>query len=137
MKTKLLAMLLLAGGSMFAQTRFSAGLGFGGSSAGFTPPAYVSAIPPCPGPDYTSRQGFARGFRDDRSRGSELSRNLSGQDRNQTREFTAGQISGFGHQPNQNQNRGFSTQDQGGNRTHSDGQDNRQGNGSANGFRAR
>jgi hypothetical protein len=36
MKTKLLAMMLLAGGSMFAQTRFSVGIDFGGHGAGFS-----------------------------------------------------------------------------------------------------
>jgi YXWGXW repeat-containing protein len=60
MKTKLLAMMLLAGGSMFAQTRFSIGLGFGSQGAGFyqAPPAYASDIPPCPGPGYTWIDGY-------------------------------------------------------------------------------
>jgi len=60
MKTKLLAMMLLAGGSMFAQTRFSIGLGFGAQGAGFyqAPPAYASYIPPCPGPGYTWVDGY-------------------------------------------------------------------------------
>ena len=65
MKTKLLAMMLLAGGSifaptMFAQTRFSIGLGFGTQGGGFyqAPPAYASNIPPCPGPGYTWVDGF-------------------------------------------------------------------------------
>jgi hypothetical protein len=60
MKTKLLAMMLLAGGSMFAQTRFSIGLGFGAQGAGFyqAPPAYASNIPPCPGPGYTWIDGY-------------------------------------------------------------------------------
>jgi hypothetical protein len=60
MKTKLLAMMLLAGGSMFAQTRFSIGMGFGGRGAGFDqpPPSYASNIPPFPGPDYTWVDGY-------------------------------------------------------------------------------
>ena len=60
MKTKLLAMMLLAGGSMFAQTRFSIGLGFGSQGAGFyqAPPAYAANIPPCPGPGYTWVDGY-------------------------------------------------------------------------------
>jgi len=60
MKTKLLAMMLLAGGSMFAETRFSIGIGFGGHGAGFyqPPPSYASIIPPCPGPDYTWVDGY-------------------------------------------------------------------------------
>jgi hypothetical protein len=52
MKTKLLAMMLLAGGSMFAGPRFSIGVGFG------TPPAYAANIPPCPGPGYTWVDGY-------------------------------------------------------------------------------
>lgn len=60
MKTKLLAMMLLAGGSMFAETRFSIGLGFGSQGGGFyqAPPAYASNIPPCPGPGYTWVDGY-------------------------------------------------------------------------------
>jgi hypothetical protein len=65
MKTKLLAMMLLAGGSIFAptmvaQTRFSIGLGFGSQGAGYyqAPPAYASNIPPCPGPGYTWVDGY-------------------------------------------------------------------------------
>ena len=60
MKTKLLAMMLLAGGSIFAQTRFSIGLGFGSQGAGFyqAPPAYASNIPPSPGPGYTWVDGY-------------------------------------------------------------------------------
>jgi len=62
MKTKLLAMMLLAGSSMFAQTRVSVGIGFGGYGAGFYQPppsyAYASNIPPCPGPDYIWVDGY-------------------------------------------------------------------------------
>jgi WXXGXW repeat (2 copies) len=60
MKTKLLAMMLLAGGSMFAQTRLSIGLGFGTQGAGFyqAPPAFAANIPPCPGPGYTWVDGY-------------------------------------------------------------------------------
>ena len=60
MKTKLLAKMLLAGGAMFAQTRFSIGIGLGGHGAGFyqPPPSYASNIPPCPGPDYTWVDGY-------------------------------------------------------------------------------
>ena len=53
MKTKLLAMMLLAGGSMFAQTRFSVGVGFNQG-----PAVYASNIPPCPGPGYTWLNGY-------------------------------------------------------------------------------
>ena len=60
MKTKLLAVMLLAGGSMFAQTRFSVGVGFGGQHAGSyqPPPSYANDIPPCPGPDYYWVDGY-------------------------------------------------------------------------------
>ncbi len=53
MKTKLLAMMLLAGGSMFAQSRFSVGIGFNQPA-----PVYASNIPPCPGPGYTWVDGY-------------------------------------------------------------------------------
>ena len=53
MKTKLLAMMLLAGGAVFAQPRFSVGVGF---NAG--PAVYASNIPPCPGPGYTWANGY-------------------------------------------------------------------------------
>jgi len=57
MKNKMLAMMLLAGSSMFAPaafagTRFSIGLGFG------APPAYAVNVPPCPGPGYTWVAGY-------------------------------------------------------------------------------
>jgi len=60
MKTKILAMMLLAGGSMFAQTRFSIGISFGGHGAGFyqPPPSYAYNIPACPGPDYAWTDGY-------------------------------------------------------------------------------
>jgi hypothetical protein len=60
MKTKLLAIMLLAGGSMFAQTRFSVGVGFGGQGAGFYQPApsYGYNVPPSPGPDYYWVDGY-------------------------------------------------------------------------------
>ena len=45
---------------MFAQTRFSIGLGFGTQGAGFyqAPPAYALNIPPCPGPGYAWVDGY-------------------------------------------------------------------------------
>jgi len=171
MKTKLLAMMLLAGGSMFAQSRFSVGIGFGGGgNFNQPPPAYASNIPPCPGPDYTwvdgywaqgyggetwvagywsrqpffggyvaprfdsrfrddDRREFNRGFNVERNRGFEQGRNFVEQNRNQSRSFSQGQARDFGQNQNQNQNRGNS------NRTN--GQSNRQGNESSNGFRGR
>jgi len=61
MKTKLLAMMLLAGGTtMFAQTRFSVGVNVGGVGAGFfqsaPPPNYF--VPARPGPDYFFVDGY-------------------------------------------------------------------------------
>jgi len=60
MKKKLIVMMLLAGGSMFAETRFSIGVGFGTQDTGFyqAPPAYAANIPPCPGPGYTWVDGY-------------------------------------------------------------------------------
>src|SRR5712675_404713 len=60
MKTKLLAIMLLAGSSMFAETRAGIGIGLGGYGAGFyqPPPSYASRIPPCPGPDYAWVDGY-------------------------------------------------------------------------------
>ena len=52
MKTKfrLLAMALIAGGTMLAAPRVSIGVGIGGY--GYPAPAYAQAQPPCPGPGY-------------------------------------------------------------------------------------
>ncbi len=61
MKTQLriLAVALIAGGTMFAQTRFSVGIGIGGYGQGYYPPAtYENYAPPCPGPDYTWVDGY-------------------------------------------------------------------------------
>ena len=143
MKTKVLAMMLLAGGSMFAQTRFSVGIGFHQAA-----PVYASNIPPCPGPGYTWVDGYWSqnygrpvwvagfwnapvvttgfgfgprtddGFRGDfdRDRGFDRDRNFNGHE--QGRNFNPGAARG-----------------------HSDGHDNRgndnRGNGNGNGFRGR
>jgi hypothetical protein len=61
MKTKLgvLAVALIAGGTMFAQTRLSIGVGVGGFGPGYyPPPAYSQYVPPCPGPDYSWVDGY-------------------------------------------------------------------------------
>lgn len=59
MKTKLLALALLAGGSLFAETRFSIGIHIGGNAPGYyAPPAYAAVRPPCPGPDYVWTDGY-------------------------------------------------------------------------------
>ena len=60
MKAKLLAVMLLAGGSLFAETRFSIGIGIGtpGYYAPPPPPVVAYAPPPCPGPGYTWVAGY-------------------------------------------------------------------------------
>jgi hypothetical protein len=55
MKTKLLALALLGGSSLFAETRFSVGINVGGYPP---PPRVAYAAPPCPGPDYAWIDGY-------------------------------------------------------------------------------
>lgn len=55
MKTKLIALMLLAGGSLMAETHFSIGIGVG---PGYYPPPVVAVRPPCPGPGYTWVGGY-------------------------------------------------------------------------------
>jgi hypothetical protein len=58
-KLKLLAVALIAGGTMFAQPRVSIGVGVGGYGPGYyPPPAYAQAVPPCPGPGYAWVDGY-------------------------------------------------------------------------------
>lgn len=57
MKTKLLALLFLAGSSMFAGTRFFFGVGVGGYYPP-PPPVVAYAPPPYPGPGYTYVPGY-------------------------------------------------------------------------------
>src|SRR6266571_234320 len=56
MKTKLLALALLTGGSLFAETHFSFGIGIGGYAPGYyaPPPPVVVA----PGPGYVWTNGY-------------------------------------------------------------------------------
>jgi WXXGXW repeat (2 copies) len=56
MKTKLLGVMLLAGSSLFAETRFSIGIGVGGY--GYAPPPVVAYRPACPGPGYEWVNGY-------------------------------------------------------------------------------
>ena len=56
MKSKLLTLLLLAGGSLFAGPRFAVGVGVGGYPA--PPPAVAYAPPPSPGPGYSLVGGY-------------------------------------------------------------------------------
>ena len=113
MKTKLLAMMLLAGGTMFAQSRVSVGVGIGGFGGGFyqSAPPYAYGVPPCPGPYYSWVNGYcvegyghrapfygsvriaprfenrfeSRGFAQERNRGFSQGRNGGGQNRGQSR----------------------------------------------------
>jgi hypothetical protein len=62
MKTKLLALLLLAGGSLFAGTRVFFGVGFG--APGYyvapppPPPSAVAYVAPAPGPGFVWISGY-------------------------------------------------------------------------------
>jgi len=67
MKTKLLALILLVGGSAFAETHFSFGVGIGpsygyGPAYGYyaapPPPPPVYYAPPAPGPGYSWIAGY-------------------------------------------------------------------------------
>ena len=61
MKTKLFALLLLAGGSLFAETHWSIGIGLGTPyyyDYAPPPPVIAYAPPPCPGPDYAWIAGY-------------------------------------------------------------------------------
>lgn len=54
---KLIPVILLAGGCLFAAPRFSVGIGIGTPSS----PAIATARPPCPGPGYTWVDGYWAG----------------------------------------------------------------------------
>jgi hypothetical protein len=58
MKTRLMALLLVAGGSLLAETHVSIGVRIGG------PPryGYVAPAPPCPGPGYVWIDGYRDGY---------------------------------------------------------------------------
>ena len=59
MKKKLMVLALLAGGSMFAQTRFSIGVNAGGYGRPYAPvSSYAYERPPRPGPDYVWVDGY-------------------------------------------------------------------------------
>jgi len=53
MKKKILAGLLLAGGTMFAAPRIGFGINIGAPA-----PVVVAAVPPCPGPGYVFIDGY-------------------------------------------------------------------------------
>jgi hypothetical protein len=54
MKTKLMALLLMAGSTMFGGVRFGVGIGIGVPA----PVIVAPAIPPCPGPGYVWSNGI-------------------------------------------------------------------------------
>lgn len=59
MKLKLFALLLFAGGSLLAQSRWSIGIGIGVPYyAPPPPPPMMYYTPPCPGPDYMWVPGY-------------------------------------------------------------------------------
>lgn len=61
MKLKLMGLLMMAGGSMFAQTHFSIGVRVGTPGYYDPAPAAVAYRPPCPGPGYV----WIDAYRDD------------------------------------------------------------------------
>ena len=160
MKTKMLVMMILAGGSMFAQTRVSIGIGFGGHGAGFyqPPPSYAVNIPPCPGPDYTWVDGYwsqnygrntwvaGYWYRQPFSSGYQVVPRFDNRfnDRDDRRGFARGfeENRGFDRGRNligrdRDQTRGFNQGQTRGNRDRSNGRDNHPGSGYGNGFRGR
>ena len=58
MQTKWLAVMMLAGTSLFAGTPFSVGIGIGVPVYAPPPPVVYYAPPPCPGPGYTWVAGY-------------------------------------------------------------------------------
>ena len=61
MKTKLFALLLLAGSSLLAETHVHIGIGVGGYGYGYyppPPPPVVAYMEPCPGPGYYWVPGY-------------------------------------------------------------------------------
>ena len=57
MKSKLLVLALLAAGSVFAQSRFSIGIGIG-TPGYYAPPPVYGYAPPYPGPGYQWADGY-------------------------------------------------------------------------------
>lgn len=137
---------------MFAQTRFSVGIGFGGHGGGFyqAAPSYASNIPPCPGPGYTWVDGYwsqdygrnvwvsGYWYRQPFSAGYEVAPRFDNRfrDGDDRRGFARGEDRNRGDEQNRNFNRRDREQNREG-RDHSDGRDNHEGNGHSNGFRGR
>ena len=65
MKKKLAMLMVVAGGSLIAQTRFSVGVQFGAPGyygAAPVAPRVVAYRPPCPGPGYVWVDGYRDGY---------------------------------------------------------------------------
>jgi hypothetical protein len=62
MKTKLMALLLVVGGSLFAQPRFSIGVNLGTPAYYRPAPVAVAYRPACPGPGYVWVDGYRDGY---------------------------------------------------------------------------
>ena len=62
MKTKLMALIMVAGGSLFAQTRFSVGVNFGAPGYAPAPVAVAGYRPVVPGPEYVWIDGYHDGW---------------------------------------------------------------------------
>ena len=58
MKKRLLPLMLLAGGSLFAAPHVSVGIGIGAPAYYPPAPVVVNSRPPCPGPGYTWVDGY-------------------------------------------------------------------------------
>ena len=59
MKTKLMVLMLAAGGAMFAETHVAIGVQFGGPRVAVAAPVVMDAYrPPCPGPGYIWIDGY-------------------------------------------------------------------------------
>ena len=148
MKTKLLAMMVLAGGSMFAQNRVSMSTTFGEHGAGFyqPPPSRTTLAGNSNRQPFSNRyqvaprfdnrfndgddrQRLARGFEQDENRDFDQDRNFSGQDRDETRGFNPAHTSDLGQRQSDHQNSW--------DHSRSNGQDDRQGNAYASGLRGR
>ena len=63
MKMKLFTLVVLTGGSLFAESHWSIGIGIGAPYYAPPPPPVVTYAPPCPGPEYTGYYYYPVGSR--------------------------------------------------------------------------
>ena len=140
MKMKLLAMVFLAGGSMFAQTRLSIGVGIGGYAPRYSPgyPSVQAIVPSCPGPDYNWVDGYwsqdygrntwvvGYWYRQPFGSGYQSGYQVAPRFDNRFNDRDDRRGSGRGFEQDRNQTRGMN---QGQTRNRSNGHDDRQGNG--------